>query len=331
MSSEVPAVFYVSNRYFLFPTLSSIFQLLKTTTRARYKVYLFLVDVSSVEVEEISKHLSRYGVRVLVLPPERLSFDGSIDFSRSRIPSVALGRFCVGDMIPECHSKLIYLDGDVLALSDISSLIEIPIQEGFIYGVSEHLWLTKSIFGSYWKRHRLYLSYLGIDSPKDYFNAGVFVVNRKTWIDRGAQCLEYFGRHNNRYLYVDQSALNHVFLGKRKSLSPLYNYTSEYAMLVRPDRVSARIVHFTGGIKPWECDFGPWGKEFFNLYQRIARENPWISKYLSGLTDDTKLTLARAYRHRVFRSRLVFWRRVFRRYRFRGYLGQFRGRLYIDS
>ncbi|CAL4866231.1 hypothetical protein MMA231_00469 [Asticcacaulis sp. MM231] len=135
------------------------------------------------------------------------------------------------------------------------------------------------------------------------------------------EAMTYFNENSLKRVYHDQSALNAVFLGKREVLSPAYNFISFYAGLGLNKEVDPKIVHFTGGSKPWYYPGMPWHGRFIGVYAKFLADYPFLAPYLKMKTQqeiDAMLTLDKKVQ---FKSQLMMpWRQWLRRRKFRKYM-----------
>lgn len=181
-------------------------------------------------------------------------------------------RLFLQEQLPEEMDKVIYLDGDVVVRKDIQQLWNVDVT-GYALAAADDV----PIF----EHHRR----LGLHEEVVYFNAGVMVVNLEYWRSKSASlrfqaCLE---QHKEKILFHDQDVLNMVFAYEKKIISPEWNvmdvlYASphlvplEYLNRVIDPMKTPAIMHFAGGLKPWDCKLNnPFQKEYFAYLDRT----PW--------------------------------------------------------
>lgn len=166
--------------------------------------------------------------------------------------------------LPQDVEKVIYLDGDLIVRHDIRELWDIDIA-GYALAAVEDV----PIF-----EHQ---QRLGLKKNVAYFNAGVMVIQLNYWRQCSAnkrfrECLE---QQKEKILFHDQDVLNMVFADEKIIISPNWNlmdvlYTSPgsippgYMATVREYMHNPAIVHFAGGLKPWDCRLhNPFQKDYF--------------------------------------------------------------------
>ncbi len=165
---------------------------------------------------------------------------------------------------PEVHRAL-WLDADLLVLSDIGPLWELPTGENLALAVTDLLVPTvSSPFGvAGWQTLRL-------DATTPYFNAGVLVLDldacRTAQITQAA--LRYLHEHHDHVYFWDQEALNAVLAGRWAPLDPAWNRSPGQI----PDGSSPHLVHFSGNLKPW---LHPGTSRWHQLYYACLDQTDW--------------------------------------------------------
>ena len=253
--------------------------------------------------------------------PERFLPPPDSYFNKTHISRTTLGRFALHEALPSHYEHVVYLDGDVQAVGDITELVAHDVKPGFIAAGNEFLWLCENDIGPYWRRHRAYLDEIGVNDPRDYFNCGVLAFRMDTWREMAPKALDYFRRFPERCIYHDQSALNAVFYGKREILSPIYNFGTEFAKLGLIETETPRILHFTGAQKPWHFTGPPWNGRFIPDYADFLRKHPILQSLTTGPSSAELAVLTEKFWRSRRRSRLVTpWRPLHRRRKFRRYM-----------
>jgi lipopolysaccharide biosynthesis glycosyltransferase len=171
-------------------------------------------------------------------------------------------RLLLGRLLPDRISRVIWLDCDVVATTDLTPLWETQLESNTIAAVQD---MAVPYFASRFGvgAHRE----LGLPADSQHFNAGVMVVDLEAWRTGqvAERSFEYLERHFHDVWFWDQEALNVVLLGKWKPLDQRWNQIASLAgrWFFRPEHldgeVYARIVqspwlvHWAGTIKPWKC------------------------------------------------------------------------------
>lgn len=175
--------------------------------------------------------------------------------------------------------RVLYVDTDVLCTNDISPLCTMDLQNKIAF-VEKDATSKPNMRQSYCPK-------IGMKGT-DYFNAGVMLINIELYVkeDIGYKAIKLAS--TNSYPFMDQDVLNILLEGKTL-FSTTYSY--DCAMSVRnhelPDVV--RIIHFTGGKKPWKLytthygtkytdhwkDEHSWKYAYYKAWRECAQQSPW--------------------------------------------------------
>lgn len=203
------------------------------------------------------------------------------------LPLATLYRLCGIEMLPLYVHQILYLDIDILCVSD-------EINKLFIYFNNKPFVIAavpdSGIPDNYQKK-------VLESSVCDYFNAGVLYVNVdycreiKLW-DRSSKILR-----NNEYVAVDQDILNFIFMNKYTPISHRFNYMSPQVfkdlLFYRKKNLLKAfdpiLIHFDGPQKPW--------------YKICA--NPFKALYIdemkkSGISISSSLNRGLSYKMKLF-------------------------------
>jgi lipopolysaccharide biosynthesis glycosyltransferase len=165
--------------------------------------------------------------------------------------------------------SFLYLDSDLVVQDDISSLF--PIQEQFLLKASIEFERRKVMD----------------EQIKDYFQAGVMLVNAKRGRENNytENLLQFVQNHSKQLAFADQDAMNYVF--RDETISPLEvhwnvtrgKYLSKYSLLD-----DAKIIHYTGPMKPWHLLCLHPKRHVFREYAREAGIDIMSRNPLAGMT-----------------------------------------------
>jgi lipopolysaccharide biosynthesis glycosyltransferase len=313
------AVVFVTDRGFLVPSLVAALQVMQQITVTTLSdVIVVLIDFNPMEIATVEKAIEGDGIillpmdSALFLPPDGTFFNGT------HVPKSALGRLALHHVLPKHYEDVVYIDGDVQITGDLTALVRHRVMPGFVAAVAEGNWLCEGDIGTYWPAHKAYMENLGVHDPRTYFNSGVLAFRLETWREFAPMALDYFIRYPERCLYHDQSALNAVFAGRVQPLSPRYNYLSLYAALGIDQEIRPKIIHFTGGNKPWIYTGPPWSGRFTDIYRQFISEHPVLAGYLDLDTASSARDMTLA--DRIKQWLLLPWRRNRRRRMLRSYV-----------
>lgn len=170
------------------------------------------------------------------------------------------GRLILPELLGDRHSRLVYLDADILVKQDISHLFSCPMTDAIMAAVpikpSEFLDNRNEALGR----------------PKDtpYFNAGVIALDVKKWNAEGLTQKAFDLLKTNSFDFLDQDVLNVLATGRLIELDWRWNAQKE------PDYSSAIIVHFIHDKPNTHVCQHPEKSTFL----RYRQQTPWANKPL---------------------------------------------------
>lgn len=200
-------------------------------------------------------------VSVGFYPLENLSERAAADDTGSYDVSM-LGRFFIGELLPERVETVLYLDCDTIVCGSLKQLFTrsgLPLASG-----APEPTIYRSI-----------LKQLGLTHANDcYLNSGVLLINLAAWraFGAGQKLLSFYRLNGSRLFCGDQDAVNYVLRGQLGLLSPRYNFFTNYRYfhyqeLLRqspsyeravPNKAQFRrlkkkpqIIHYMGAERPW--------------------------------------------------------------------------------
>ena len=186
------------------------------------------------------------------------------------------------------YKRILYLDGDMQAVRDISGLYDTDL-EGMAIGACEEAVLIplaitkKALFfdGNPCNADIYRHKYIGLENVRDYFNAGMLVMDMEKCrsVTDDMHAVEVLTAH--RMQFNDQDALNIIFKGKVKQLDIGYNYPASLPGTAEQERFSKAledvlrdeytILHYSGPEKPWNKDV-PLGEIYKQNYRQMIKE-----------------------------------------------------------
>jgi lipopolysaccharide biosynthesis glycosyltransferase len=205
--------------------------------------------------------------------PERTGF---VDLPLwGRMTIATYDKLTIGRWLPKSEERALWLDCDVLALSDLSRLWETPQGQCVVLATQDILVPTVGArFGIACHRE------LGIDAEAEYFNAGIMLIDVARWRsdDIAARALTYLKQYRRRIYFWDQEALNATLVGKWTNLDPRWNWRPRPGQNTFKNsgfgdaENSPWIVHFGGSLKPWSFE----GRSApYELFYRYLDSTAW--------------------------------------------------------
>ncbi len=242
------------------------------------EIYILSCGFSEDVRRKIIDSLPKESCSIRWVPVELTPFAG---FSTLRhISSVTYARLLIPSILPDAASKALYLDADILVLDDLSPILEANL-DGAVVGA-----VLDERLDSYIKMgNRTSCTGTPLPSVRDYFNAGVLLIDVATWRAQRIpeRALEYLERYPNS-TYSDQDALNAACDGAWKKLDPRWNYyqidlpkrITDLSAAQRPG-----VIHFQGWQKPWDPVSLNVNADFYDsfrgrtLFARTPAEKLW--------------------------------------------------------
>lgn len=189
------------------------------------------------------------------------------DFKGGYITKTSYFRFLVADLLKDID-KVLYLDCDVIVLSQIEELFMQDITDFYIGAVEDIVFYFDRL--------------CPIKSFDTYVNSGVLLINLKKWRqDNIAQKLfDVVEREGDKLYYHDQTAINLVCKNKIKLLDLRYNLQVFFLiqisiLLNHPLRKqlmqvikTPKIIHYTSIQKPWNsyCPL----RKYYLQYEKLT-------------------------------------------------------------
>lgn len=198
----------------------------------------------------------------------------------NHISYATLFRLGLEQMAPKECKRLIYLDADLIVMSDLRELWNLDLKGASIGAIADP-GVSKDIpvIDRHWE-------YWAKDSDAAYMNAGVMLIDLdQVRRESGfSKAIGLIAEHGANLPYQDQDAINWVYLNKWTPLPMTWNV--QRFQLIKmfqkymPDESLAaledpKIVHYTGVEKPWNMEgYHPW---WWVYWDALAR-TPYFSQ-----------------------------------------------------
>jgi lipopolysaccharide biosynthesis glycosyltransferase len=182
-------------------------------------------------------------------------------------------RLFMDKLLPADISRIIYLDSDILITGSLEQLWATSLDNNAVAAVID---ATIDIDMSVRKK-------IGLAPSSHYFNAGVLLIDVCRWRSQkiGERALTFAIEHPELITWEDQCAINHVLNGKCKELKEEWNFQTHHLRwtergICTADALrelnAAKIIHFTGPLKPWHYLADHPMK---SLYWKFLRQTDW--------------------------------------------------------
>lgn len=245
----------------------------------KFHVHLLIQTLSEESKSHIRSLCNKYENQAKFYEIDEDSIKGfklnNIDFNGTKMYSIATYfRFFLPSLLPHAVERILYLDCDIIVLSDVSELYNFNMDN---YGVAAVRDSTP--YNSY---HRYKM---GLDLNHHAFCAGMMMINLDYWRKTDAQrrLMEYTLMPWEKVLMQDQDALNYVF---RDSWIHLPYKWGRTPLAVASADKSQRlfdvseyvnqpcIIHYAAHVKPWLDIKFPLQEHYWKYVEMSGYPNP---------------------------------------------------------
>ncbi len=251
-------------------------------------VYLLDTGIQPETAEKLKTLAADFGRELILLHCRNLEAKFAARPDTGRFDLSTLGRFFLGEFLPDMVTRVLYLDCDTVVQRSLHKMYTADLH-GALLAMAEEPTIYHEV-----------KAYLGILPDAPYFNAGVMLVDLARWRREriGEKLLAYYEEIAPQCLFQDQDAINGLLKRRIAILHPRYNFITNYYYFsyaalevfspayreIGERRFSAAkrhpaILHYAGDERPWRqgaCN--PYGRE----YLRYLARTPWQGAALEG-------------------------------------------------
>ncbi|MEJ0059759.1 MAG: glycosyltransferase family 8 protein [Terricaulis sp.] len=186
---------------------------------------------------------------------------------RGHFSRATLFRLGLEKLAPADCGRVLYLDADITVVSDVRPLLRVDLGANVMGAVHDPN-VDAAAFGERW----------GLGAGH-YFNAGILLIDlERVRAERlFSKAADFVAKHDRDLPWNDQDALNWSCWGRWLKLDPAWNAQRAMAIPSHDEPLSdamklrsrPRIIHFTGGDKPWIAGaYHPWS---WLYWESVAR------------------------------------------------------------
>ena len=287
----IPIFFTVDDNYspFLAVVLSSIID--NCSKDYRYEIKVLSTTLSDLNKKKIKKFESEdFNIEFVDLNDYVNTIKEKL-YTRDYYTPTTYFRLFIPELYPQ-YEKAIYLDSDMVVVGDISKLFSRRLGKNLIGAVPDQSVYATPEFQEYVEK------VVGVDSYKNYFNAGMLLMN----LDE----LRKF-KFQEKFLYLlstvkytvaqDQDYLNRLTKGRVKLLDDSWNVMPLPSLEKRTER-DLNIIHYNHTFKPWHSNKIMY-EEYFWKYARKTNFYEEIKKIKEDYSDDQKYSDSKVYNQLV--------------------------------
>lgn len=265
--------------------LTSLFE---SNRDCQFKVFVFVDGcLSDTNQKKYKKLEQRYECEVnLMTIDDRLLENCPINNKRnvdnhSWVSKPTYYRLLASDILPKEIQKVIYLDCDIAVVGDIKPLWNVDLSGKAIAGVMD--------CDEEKNRTRM-----GNPLQSTYVNAGVALYNLGYWRENHLSDLffAYIRENEAKLLLMDQDVVNGVLHNKMRLVPERYNfqvaffaktywksYSETFQRTLLSENKAAAIVHYVGGIKPW--DYRYFGFPYHAAWDEYRKKSLWKRNHIT--------------------------------------------------
>ena len=269
-AKKIIPIFYAADENYLPYMAVSVCSLKEKASKA-YKYQIYVLHAGMNEESENAKKLCKYEdedfrFTFVDVSKQMQEVKNSLQL-RDYYTCATYYRIFIANMFPQ-YEKAVYLDSDTVLLGDVSELYNVELGENLLGAVPDGAVASVEPFKRYTKE------VLGIES-KNYFNAGVLVMNLQAF--RDSHFYENFCALLKVYKFSvaqDQDYLNVLcknrvaFLGAEWNTMPIEGYGKQ-----------PKLIHYNLTMKPWHYENVLY-KEYFWQY---AQKTEFFSHIVGAL------------------------------------------------
>ena len=275
----IPIFFAVDDGYipFLAVTLQSIVE--KSKEEYYYVVKILYTNISEENKEKINKY-KRENMEI-----EFVNLNYYIEkvkdklYTRDYFSMTTYFRLFISNLYPQ-YNKAIYLDSDIVLLTDVVELYKEDIGDNLVGAVRDDIIQQNEVFQEYVEK------VVGVSSYKNYFNAGMLIMNLDELRKNKFQEKFLYLLENVKYSVVqDQDYLNRICKGRVKLLDASWNVMPNATKDVNEDNI--KLIHYNYQYKPWHYDNIAYANYFWNFAQKTEFYDK-LQEVKNNFTDEMK-------------------------------------------
>lgn len=314
---EVPIVLSANNKFvsYLDVVIQSI--IANANDQRKYDIIILFNDITEKNqclIKLAAKGKENISIRFVCVCEY---FDSSKLFVNQHLSVETYYRLIIPEIMPGYH-KILYLDCDMVVDYDIAELYDIEVGECVIGAVKDIDISGQANLKNGWEKYAV--DKLKLDSPYDYFQAGVLIINLEALreIISSEEMIELALKSSWRC--HDQDVLNMVCKNRVYYIPQRWNVMMSWEeptrsrmqiMKMAPrelygEYMEARkcpyIIHFAGYQKPWDvmdCDFA----SYFWKYAKLSSYYPILLMRASRcLADELSMQKLGIRNNRIVRS-----------------------------
>lgn len=297
MNDKTINIAYCTDANYLEYVATSIISVIMNNASNSLAFHVFVYDVSEDEIEKL-KATSELIHVTKIDNAEIEKYQG--DFKIKHLNRSIYMRLAVPRLLAGKVENFIYLDADTLCFANLNEINSIDIAN--VICAASH-----DDFKAQESKHIQRLKMSG----NHYFNSGFLYVNIENWmkydIENKANTILF--EKGDSLPYPDQDALNIVMDGHVLFVDNRWNFIYNWYTENQKEtffynkETLPRIIHFTGGRKPWFAEHTGLAQQLFLFYHHFT---PWKNSPLRSYKNKMRPTDYRVYSRQNWRKGNLF-------------------------
>lgn len=285
-TKEIPIFFAVDDGYcpFLAVAVQSLID--NASSENTYLIKVLNTDISDENKKKIAKY-ERENVDI-----EFVDLNYYIKkvkdklYTRDYYSKTTYFRLFLPNLYPQ-YDKVLYLDSDIVILDDIANLYNIEMGDNLVAAAPDDVIQFNEVFQTYAEK------VVGVASYKNYFNAGVLLMNLDQM--RRFKFQEKFIYSLDRITFAvaqDQDYLNRLCKGRVKLIDRIWNRMPIEDPKIKTENV--KLIHYNLAFKPWHFEDILY-KDFFWMYAQETEYFEQIQQIKENFTEEDRLQDAKSH------------------------------------
>ena len=280
IKNTIPIFFAMDDGYIPFfgVALESLIE--NSSKENYYDIKILYTNISKENQDRIKKHeQENLKIEFVNLTEYIEKIKGKL-YTRDYYSKSTYFRLFIPELYPQ-YDKALYLDGDIIILSDIADLYNIDMGDNLVAAAPDEVIQSAEVFKEYAEK------VVGVSDYKNYFNAGVLLMNLKE--------LRKF-EFQNKFLYLlgtvkfsvaqDQDYLNRICKGRVKIIDGSWDKMPIGGKSIPREQLN--LIHYNLVSKPWYFD----GVEYEEVFWEYAAKTEFyeeIKKIKNNYTEEQKI------------------------------------------
>lgn len=200
---------FICDEQYVMPTAVAITSVISNKNSAdHYDIYVITNHISDESVD-VFKQLETESGRIIIIESKDSEKYEKFKMKHFHVTTTDLLKFELPYLLPDDLDKVLYLDGDVIVQKDLTPLFIENIEDVYAGAIKDYY----VVFNPDNFQKRLNVKH------KDYFNAGVLLLNLKKLRDDNIPELLFRHRNSHDDKYMDQDTFNVILRENVKYLS----------------------------------------------------------------------------------------------------------------